>query len=135
MLKLATAASLAVLANGASWDNYTAALELLNWTAVDEEIEAALSTPNPIWLPDYGYYGPLIIRLAWHCAGSYRESDGRGGCDGGRIRWDPEASWDDNANLDKARAILEPVKTAFGEGLSYGDLYIRAGKRCTQLSY
>lgn len=127
MLKLATAASLAVLANGASWDNYTAALQLLNWTAVDEEIEAALSTPNPIWLPDYGYYGPLIIRLAWHCAGSYRESDGRGGCDGGRIRWDPEASWDDNANLDKARAILEPVKTAFGEGLSYGDLYIRAG--------
>jgi catalase (peroxidase I) len=117
---------LVALTHGASWDAYTAELLKLNWTAVDDDIRTLLTTPNSTWLADYGNYGPLMIRLGWHCSGSYRQSDGRGGCDGGRIRHNPEANWDDNANLDKARALLEPIKAKYGLGLSYGDLYIRS---------
>ena len=88
-----------------------------NYTAISEQIAVALTQNNDFWPmdvvpsnPSASSYGPLMVRLAWHCSGSYRVSDGRGGCDGARVRFDPERSWVDNVNLDKALDILEPIK-------------------------
>jgi catalase/peroxidase HPI len=106
---------------------YERALRRVDWDEVERDLRKVLTTPRDFWPPDYGHYGGLFVRLAWHACGSYRLSDGRGGCDGGGQRYDPERSWPDNTNLDKARRLLEPVKLKHGVGLSWGDLMALAG--------
>jgi catalase-peroxidase len=107
------------------------------YAAVRAEIAKVLTDSKPFFPADFAppvgpNYGGLFIRLAWHCSGSYRESDGRGGCDGGRIRFDPELNWPDNANLNQALRVLEPVKDMFGSTLSWGDLIVLAGDTAIQ---
>lgn len=108
-------------------EEYEAALKTLDVEALKKDVEALLTDSKECWPADFGNYGPLFVRLAWHCSGSYRKSDGRGGCGGGRQRFEPERSWADNTNLDKARALLYPLKEKYGHALSWGDLFITAG--------
>jgi len=107
--------------------DYAKALASVDLEGLKADIEEALTTSQDWWPGDWGHYGGLMIRMAWHSAGTYRVHDGRGGADGGQQRFEPLNSWPDNANLDKARRLLWPVKQKYGRNVSWADLMILAG--------
>jgi catalase-peroxidase len=107
--------------------SYAEAFKKLDLQALKNDIFALMTVSQPWWPADYGHYGPFFVRMSWHAAGTYRTADGRGGASTGAHRFAPENSWPDNANLDKARRLLWPVKQKYGNKISWADLFILTG--------
>ncbi|MEO7504974.1 MAG: catalase/peroxidase HPI [Sphingomicrobium sp.] len=107
--------------------DYAAAFKALDYHALKADLVTMLTDSKPWWPADYGNYGPFMIRMAWHAAGTYRTADGRGGANSGQQRFAPLNSWPDNGNLDKARRLLWPIKQKYGKHISWADLFILAG--------
>jgi catalase-peroxidase len=116
---------------GAGFD-YAAEFTSLDLDALARDVDEVLTTSQEWWPADFGHYGPLVIRMVWHCAGTYRVADGRGGAGAGMQRFAPLNSWPDNRNLDKARRLLWPVKKKYGRTISWADLMIFAGNRALE---
>jgi catalase-peroxidase len=112
--------------------DYAAEFRTVDLDALARDVDEVLTTSQEWWPADFGHYGPLVIRMAWHCAGTYRIADGRGGAGAGMQRFAPLNSWPDNRNLDKARRLLWPVKKKYGRKISWADLMVFAGNRALE---